>query len=434
MKPNIAVLLALLPAVCASSISQSSDKRTRGADLAPDQIRKLRIDRLLPDVMREHGVECWLVFTRESARDPIAENIAGGSVVARAAFVFYFDKTGKFHRVAIVASYDSDPPTRSGIYENVISYREEGVKPHLRKLIEETSPQRVAVDFSRDDALADGLTFGMRDYLIEALGQEIAGKLISAEDVVVSYRSRKLPEEIDLYQRAVEMTQQIIVSSLSSRGVTPGKTTEADIARLLEERTRGLGAEVAFSSVVVGALRGHSSPTETVVQRGDLIRIDFGISWRGFKTDIQRTAYVLREDENAAPPRIRKMWDTAVTANRAAVLAMKPGATGLAVDTAARAVVTGAGYREYPHATGHPVGYEVHDAGAVLGPDWKERYGSRVTRKLEINQLFAVEPAVNDFDPGSKSEIGIGLEEDVVIEKGGARYLGMPQVALILIR
>ena len=433
MKSNLVALSTLLLAVTASSVSQTPDKRSL-ADLDRDRVLKLKTDRILPEVIRGHGVDCWLVFTRENARDQIAEDLAGGSVVARAALVFYFDKDAKFHRVAIVASYDADPPMRSGIYESVISYREEGIKPHLRKLIEEANPQRIAIDFSRDEALADGLTAGMRDYLIETLGAEAAGRLVSAEDVIVSYRSRKLPEEIDLYQRAVEMTQQIIVSSLSSRAVTPGKTSEADIARFMEERSRAMGAEVAFSSVVVGAARGHSSPTDAVVQRGDLIRIDFGISWRGYKTDIQRTAYVLREDENAAPARIRKMWDTAVTANRAAVLAMKPGATGLAVDTAARAVVTGAGYREYPHATGHPVGYEVHDAGAVLGPDWKERYGSRVNRKLEVGQLFAVEPAVNDLDPGSKAEIGIGLEEDVVIEKTGARYLGMPQVSLILIR
>jgi Xaa-Pro aminopeptidase len=394
----------------------------------------MKVDRILAGVIREHGVDLWLVFTRENARDPIAEDIAGGSVVARAAFAFYHDKAGRFHRVAIVASYDADVPTRSGLYENVIVYREEGIKPHLKKLIEDAAPQRIAVDYSRDEALADGLTVGMRDYLAETVGNEAAARLTSAEDIVVSFRSRKLPEEIDLYQRAVEMTQQIIVSSLSSRTVTPGKTTEADIARFMEERTRAMGAEVAFSSVVVGAVRGHSAPTETVVQRGDLIRIDFGIGWRGYKTDIQRTAYVLREDENGAPARIRKMWDTAVTANRAAVLAMKPGVTGLAVDTAARAVVTGAGYREYPHASGHPVGYEVHDAGAILGPDWKERYGNRVMRKLEVGQLFAVEPAVSDSDPASKSETGIGLEEDVVIEKTGARYLGMPQVALILIR
>jgi Xaa-Pro aminopeptidase len=229
------------------------------------------------------------------------------------------------------------------------------------------------------------------------------------------------------------MTQQILAAALSSRAVVPGKTTEADITRFLEERSSSLGAEVAFISVIAGG-RARLSPAQTVVQRGDLVRIDFGISWRGYKTDVQRTAYVLRDGEDRPPPRIKKMWDTAIRANRAAVLAMKPGVTGLAVDTAARSVITSAGYGEYSHATGHPVGIEVHDAGTILGPDWKERYGSRVLRRLEQGQIYAVEPVVNDYDPATRTEIAIGLEEDVVVESGGARYLGMPQVTLILIR
>jgi Xaa-Pro dipeptidase len=424
------VAACLLFCFCGEHYAQSEKDALQ---LTRAQILKMKVERVLPQAMRERGIDCWLVFTRENARDPIAEDIGGGSVVARSAFIFHLDKSGKLNRTAIVASYDTDGPTRSEIYDQVIAYRDEGIKPHLKKLIEQLNPQRIAINGSRDEPLADGLTVGMRNYLFETLGEEYIKRMVSAEDLVVSFRSRRLPEEIEIYRRAVETTQQIITSALSSRVVMPDKTTEADIAKYMQDRARSLGAEVAFSSVTVGANRGHSLPTETIVRRGDLIRIDFGIIWRGYKTDIQRTAYVLRQGEETPPEPIRKMWETALKANRAAVAAMKPGVTGLDVDSAARKQVTSAGYQEYPHATGHPVGFEVHDAGAILGPDWKERYGSKVLRKLEVGQLFAVEPAVNQYDPSTKSEIGIGLEEDVVVEADGAKYLGTPQTSLILI-
>jgi Xaa-Pro aminopeptidase len=113
---------------------------------------------------------------------------------------------------------------------------------------------------------------------------------------------------------------------------------------------------------------------------------------------------------------------------------MKPGATGAAVDAAARKAVLASGFAAYQHVTGHPIGVAVHDAGSLLAPDWKERYGARVLRKLEETQLYAVEPTVSAHDRATKSEISIGLEEDVVIGADGAKYLGIPQAELILIR
>jgi Xaa-Pro aminopeptidase len=392
----------------------------------PAEILKRRVLQVLPAVMREQGVDCWIVFTRENARDPIAEDIGGGAVVARAAFVFHLDSTGALRRTAIVASYDVQQPSRSGVYERVIAYQQEGVKPHLVKLLGEAAPKRIAINYSRDEPLADGLTSGMRDYLAEVVGADLAGRFVSAENIIVSLRSRKLPEEIEFYQRAVEATQQICVSTLSSRVIIPDATTKRDIEAFIRTRARSLGAEVVF--ITVGAGPG------TIIRRGDLVRIDVGLDWGGYKTDIQRTAYVLREEESEPPGQIKRMWDTALRANRAAVLAMSPGATGLGIDTAARKTIALAGYRDYAHATGHPIGFDLHDAGPILGPDWKERYGAKVLRKLEVGQTFAVEPAVISTAHGSRNEIEIGLEENVVIETAGARYLGMPQVAIIVIR
>lgn len=396
-------------------------------------IQKRRVEALLPEALAAHGIDCWLVITRESSRDPIAADVAGGHVVARAAFIFARTRQG-FRKVAIVASYDVTPVKESGIYDEVIAYRDEGIKPHLQKVIAELNPQRIGIDFSRDVPTADGLTLGMRNYLEETLGAEMAKRFVSAQPVIISFRGRRLPEEVALLREAAAYTDKIMREALSEKAITPGKTTEKDVADYLQRRTEEFGARVAFVSVVVGPSRGHAGPSERVIQPGDLVRIDFGINHRGYSTDVQRTAYVLRPGESAPAAEIQKMWDTNRRAVDAAIAAMKPGATGNDIDAAGRKIITDAGYPGYPHGAGHAIGFDVHDVGPLLGPDWKERYGSTVWLKLEKDQTFAVEPTVYaDYAPMG-GEINIGIEEDVVITAAGVERLHPRQDALLLIR
>ena len=404
------------------------------ASEAPDPkvIRQRRVDILLPQALAAHNVDAWLVVSREYLRDPIAADLGGGQVVARAAFIFARTAAG-FRKIAIVASYDTTPIEESGIYDRVIAYRGEGIKPHLKKVLEELDPKRIGVNISRDVPIGDGLTVGMRNYLEETLGPAFAARFISAQPVVVSFRGRRLPEEVALLREAAVYTDKIIREALTEKVITAGKTTENDVANYLRRRTEEFGATVPFISVVVGPTRGHADPSERVIQPGDLVRIDFGITHRGYSTDVQRTAYVLRADEAAPPAEIQKMWDTCRAATDAAIAAMRPGVTGLHIDTVARKVLTDAGYQGYPHGGGHPIGFDVHDVGPMLGPDWPERYGSPVFFKLEEGQTFAVEPIVYANYAPMGGEINIGLEEDVVVTADGVDRLHSRQDALILL-
>lgn len=402
-------------------------------DAAAEQaraIRKRRLDVLLPQALEQHGFDAWLVFTRENARDPIAEDVAGGRVVARSAFLFARTPKG-FRKTAIVASYDVTPVKDSGIYDEIIVYRGEGIKPHLKKVMTELNPKRVALDISRDIPLADGLTVGMRDYLLETLGADWASRFAPAQPVVVSFRGRRLPEEVALLREAANYTDKIIREALSAKVITPGKSTENDVANYLRRRTEEFGATVPFISVVVGPARGHAEPTDRVIQPGDVVRIDFGITHRGYSTDVQRTAYVLKPGETDAPAELKKLWDVNRRAVDAAIAVMKPGVTGLEVDTAGRKVITDAGFEGYPHGGGHAIGFDVHDVGPMLGPDWPERYGSTVHLKLEKDQTFAVEPTI--YTKFNGDDINISIEEDVVVTADGVDRLHSRQDALILI-
>ena len=180
--------------------------------------------------------------------------------------------------------------------------------------------------------------------------------------------------------------------------------------------------------------RGHSAASDALILPGSVVHIDAGADEDGYKSDIQRLAYVLRPGETVAPPEVVKAFETVRAANRASAAALKPGATGTSVDAAGRRVVTGAGYPEYSHATGHPIGFFTHDLGPLLAPDWPDRYGKLGAYTIEKDQTFAIEPSLEVELPwmlGGK--VGFGLEEDYVVTETGSEPLGTPQESLILI-
>jgi len=173
---------------------------------------------------------------------------------------------------------------------------------------------------------------------------------------------------------------------------------------------------------------GHSGPTEIKVERGHIIHFDFGVKYEDYCSDIQRVAYVLRAGETEAPPEVQRGFITVRTAIEKSREAMKAGVTGNSIDVISREIVTDAGYPEYPHALGHQLGRVAHDGGALLGPLW-EKYGDSPNQKLEVGQVFTIEPGLAVKGCGH-----IGLEEDVTITENGAEYLGEPQREIVLIR
>lgn len=418
--PSRALVAALLAGSAFSALAASQE------------VLRERVDRLLPHAMESHDIDLWLVFTREEAADPLAEDLGGGDAVARMALLFDRSKRG-LRKTAIAASYDIVPLEETGIYDEVLSYKSEGIKPHLKKFVEDLDPQRIAVNTSRDMPIADGLTVGMRDYLEEVLGEGLAARFVSSEPLVASFRGRRLPSEVEILREAARHTDTLIRDALSRAVITPGVTSEEDVGTYLRSRTAMLGATVPFISVVAGPSRGHAEPSGRVIERGDLVRIDFGITLKGYSTDLQRTAYVLGVGEKVAPPRILKMWATARKAADLQIAAMKPGVSGTEIDAIARKTLQAAGFEGPPHGTGHAIGFAVHDVGPLLGPDWPERYGTTVFLKMEEGQTFAVEPIL--YAPyKDMGEIHIGLEEDVVITSGGAEMLHQRQASLILIQ
>ncbi len=395
-------------------------------------IMRKKVDTLLPEIMKSLGIDLWLTFTREGAVDPIGSDIGSSGIVGRTASFFSLCG-GTWRKVCIAASYDTTPIEGTGIYDEVIPYRKEGVGPHLQALYRELAPGKVAVNFSRDMPNCDGLTLGAYRYLQEWLDPGFSDRVTSAEALIVSFRGRKIDDEVAIIERAVKKTQEILAQAISLDVIVPGKTRECDLGEFIEKKVKEAGYKVSFCMIMVGPDRGHSFPTERTIEKGDLLRIDFGIIVEDYHSDIQRTAYILKDGETDAPRTVKRMWDVTYRANRAAMAALKPGNKAKDVDAAARSLIVAEGFEEYPHAAGHEIGLSVHDVGPILGPPWKERYGTSVEHLIAPGQVFAVEPMIYVDVPEVGGVVQIGLEEDVVIEKDGARILGKPLEALILL-
>jgi Xaa-Pro aminopeptidase len=382
------------------------------------------------EVLNEFGLDCWITFTRESEinGDPALVFLAPGPVTWHSAFI-----VGAGGRTqAIVGLYDQKALEETGAYNQVVGYVT-GIKEPLLESLRELDPKTIAVNFSKESEICDGLTHGMFLTLHDILAEiGFTRRLVSAEQVVSALRERKSPAEIGCIKEAVRTTEDIFATAAGF--IAPGRT-EKEIAdvMLAEVERRGLGlawGRATCPAVFTGpdTAGAHYAPTDRKVERGHVLNMDFGVKVEGYCSDMQRTFYVLGEGETEAPPEVRKGVETIIRAIEESRRAMKPGVEGFAVDAVARTIVTEAGYAEFPHALGHQVGRFAHDGTALLGPSW-EKYAGKPLRKLEEGMVFTLEPRLTIPGRGVAT-----IEEMVQVTATGAEWLGHPQKDILIIR
>ncbi len=378
-------------------------------------------------VLDEQGVDCWLTFVRESSEtpDPAMKLIVGHDVTWQSAFIV--TRTGR--RIAIVGGPEGATVRRAGLYDTVLTY-DEGFAPTLRAVMRELDPGQIAINYAGDVA-ADGLTHGMYLQLVAALARTpYRARLISAGPIIGPLRSRKTPTELARMRRAIELTEELFAQVTAF--LRPGRT-EAEVADLLHAEIRRRGLEASWAAdhcptVNAGPTSeaGHAGPTDIAMQPGDLVHLDFGVAYEGYRADLQRMWYLRSEADPEPPASVQRAFQACVDAIEAGRARLKAGVQGWKVDAAARASLTAAGYPEYKHALGHSVGLATHDGGPLLGPRWP-RYGDSPERPIEPNSVYTLELGV-------ATERGfIGLEDEVLVGEAGAEYISPAQRALILV-
>ncbi len=379
--------------------------------------RKLKF---VQGTMEEQGIDLWITFTREGNEDPLAQDLRFSDLTWRSAAII--DQYGK--RTALVGSLEAETIKQGKFYDEVIGYGSEGVAPKLRQFVSKRRPRKIAVNTSYDEGAADGLTSSMEKYLRKAL-KGYARHLVPAEDLAIALRARLIPQEVGLVKKSIAECEKIYDDAEDS--IRPGRKDKYvhDFMRKLV-RERGLATAWASDrcpSVNIGNNpAGHVGYHNDTIKNGDFVKLDFGVSYEGYCSDIQRVYFV---GSGAVPGGVKRMFQTARDANDAALSILTPGVPGYRVDRAGRRLVVKRGYPEYKHALGHVLGRSTHEIGPLLGPRWPNRYGRQGEKPVQKDMVFTIEPSVT-------SKFGTcNLEQDVLVTSSGYQELSKPQDELI---
>ena len=214
--------------------------------------------------------------------------------------------------------------------------------------------------------------------------------------------------EINNVKKAIEISRLALNATLKI--IKPGVSTEKEIRNFLEFKMLESGAtKIAFDSIVVSGIRGsmpHGVPGDNIIKNGELLTIDFGADFAGFKADITRT-FKIGEIQN---DKLNEIFDIVKHAQKIGIMAIKPGIKTSEIDKICREYITNKGYGEYfSHGTGHGLGIEIHEEPYVT---------SQSTSTLEIGNIITVEPGI--YIPGLG---GVRFEDDILVTKNGYKVL-----------
>lgn len=381
------------------------------------------------DILNEKDIDMWMTFVRETGnfKDPMMDMIVGTGATWHSAFII----TDNGDTTAVIGSLEEANMKTVGTFKFIVPYLK-GIKDDLLKVLDTYKPKKIAVNFSRNSSLADGLSHGCYLELTELLKDTPYGdRLVSSEEIVSALRGRKSQVEVDLIKKAIVETLKIFDEVTDF--IKVGKS-EKDVADFVKGQVKQRGFEMAWDeehcpAVFTGpdTAGAHSGPTDKKIAPGHVINMDFGIKYNGYCSDLQRTWYVLKEGETDAPEEVLRGFNVIRDSIQKAAKELKPGKLGWEIDDIARSYITSQGYGEYPHGLGHQVGRVAHDGGAMLGPRW-ERYGNIPYIPIEKGNVFTIEPRLTIEGYGIAT-----MEEIVWVTDNGCEFMSTPQTEIYLI-
>src|SRR5262245_18969356 len=340
---------------------------------------KARLERDLPRLMRENRVDMWVVPVREYNEDPVFWSLVSPTTMAarRRTIYVFFDRGGEkgIERIAIGGTSQGglytvvrDPGAQVGS-AGTTRRAAEPFGPEqwqlLTTVVKERDPKAIAVNISQVHAFSDGLTAGEWEQLQKALGPGYAGRVVRRDRLALDYIALRQPEMMALYKSMQELVHKLIATAFSEQVIKPGVSTTDDVVWWFRQQVNDLGLGTWFQPSVDVQRRGVELTTESpVIERGDVLHCDFGITALGLNTDTQHMGYVLRPGETDAPAGLY----TALRSNRLQDLLleeMKPGTTGNVVLERTLKRMRDAGIDGSVYT--HPIGDHGHGAGPLIG-------------------------------------------------------------------
>ena len=408
-------------------------------------IRSDKFDYVLPGAMRDNGIDMWIVVDKGRGTEPLAREFGDISSNGNGIFVFFDSGDGRIERV--VLGRGSDEVRDCGVYDY------EGSPDELAEIVRNRDPQRIAVNMTTDEALypmegrhlSNGLAHTDFINLKRTLGEPWSSRLVSAEKLIAQFRGRRVALELVEFAKIAELTRNLLDRALSNEVVTPGKTTLGDVMWWLDEERLRLGLESGWNATVyVSPPDGNEiGNTHRVIQRGDIVQIDFGIGRNNFFTDMKRFVYVLREDETELPDWVAQAFENSRIIRRMIRSEVSSGGPGRAKleNLKDRVEELGFVYTESEQAGDVPgveVNIGMHAAGN-LGHDASgslfQIYPVRTDYEIEPYSIISLEFIV--FTPVKEwrgNKVPVNIEENAVITPHGIEWLHPPQDQPYLIR
>jgi len=420
-----------------SFAAQAQEARRRWEIM--NQIRRDKFDIILPKVMRENKIDMWITVMREGNYGPLYHDLGGGYV---SDFGYYiFADAGRDRIERIVLGIDGYEIQNCGAYDLF------GSSSDLKKIVSEQDPKRIGVNMSERIGAADSLTHTCFLHLVKTLGKPYADRLVSAEKLVSDFRSRRVASEIVVFGQAGEISREIAERALSNEVITPGVTALEDVAWWIQDQllARGLEASFGLPSIYITGPDGiEAVSSERIIQRGDLIMIDWGVGLMNFYSDMKRMAYVLKQGEPRAPSGFQHAFDQAVKVREIIRKNIKVGLTAEKTLDVLNQKVEEAGFaimKEFNKLTGTDktevmIGcHSVGNLGHGIGPSIAWFNPLRLTFKIQPTNMFVIEFFAYTAAPewGGK-KVRIPLEDDAIVTENGIEWLYPIAERILLIR
>jgi Xaa-Pro aminopeptidase len=398
-----------------------------------DRLLKERLETVIPAIMREQGVQMWIVAAREYFEDPVTASMLDAESFharRRTIFVVYDPGAGKPVERLTVSRYGLggqfapawDPDRQPDQWQAVAD------------IVAARNPKSIAVNTSALTAFGDGMTKSQFDALMAALPLAYRGRVVSGETLSVRWLEARTPAEMALYPGIVRMAHALIGEAFSRKVITPGKTTADDVVWWYRQRMSDLGIDTWFQPSVGIQRQGANGMLEgdTVIQLGDLLWTDFGITYLRLNTDTQHLAYVLKPGERAAPAGLRNGLADTNRVQDFLRAAFRTGSSGNAVLAATRAAASRAGIDASVYS--HPIGLHGHGAGAAIG-FWDNQNGDeRGAYAIRPSTAWSVEMTTYAAVPEwGGQRVDFRAEEDAFFDGRTVRFIDGRQTAITLI-
>ena len=403
-----------------------------------EKIQKDRLDNLLPELMSKNGIDMWIIITREYNEDPIIKTLLPPTWLnarRRTILVFSFDEsTKKTESVAI---------SRYNFGKNIKSIWDKEKNPNqmlaLKNYIEKVNPKKIGLNYSENFALIDGISKSDYELFYSSISNDIKQRIVSAENLGIQWIETRTELEKEIYKDLVSITQNIINEAFSNKVIKPGKTTTDDVVWWMREKVLELNLKTWFHPTVdvqrneqsdLYAFDGKSK--YDIIQPGDLVHCDFGISYLTLNTDCQQIAYVLKSDEKEAPEFLTKALKDANKLQDILTSEFELDKSGNEILLNSLKIAKEKGLD--PQIYTHPLGTFGHSAGTTIGM-WDSQEGVPIKGDvlMKYNTVYAIELNNKSFIKDWNKEVRIMLEEAGLFEENGFKYINGRQEEIILI-